>query len=286
MTSPPDPIPCSYRRPRHSEFLHHSRRHPIVIQSPAILEYLEEVHPTPALLPVDPAARAKIRAVASIIRCDIHPLHNVGPLNHLRKAFGRSEQAVADLIATWIGRGLSAAEALLGDEGFCLAPSPRSRTCTSFHSSTRYDGLLCLWMHTRGFAVSKSLRLSRMPSAGLIRQFSQTRSKLLRVGSYKCSRSTLCQVVAAEPWERLATASESVTRQNSCSTSSLTITTRLRRSLTRSSSLTMSGSTLVASFLAAFNARQLDTDVIERNVLTVMDVEDVQEHEHSGVRYQ
>jgi maleylacetoacetate isomerase/maleylpyruvate isomerase len=41
--------------------------------------------------------------VASIIGCDIHPLHNVGPLNHLRKAFGRSEQDVADWIATWMG---------------------------------------------------------------------------------------------------------------------------------------------------------------------------------------
>ena len=58
----------------------------ILIQSPAILEYLEEIYPTPALLPSDPVARAKIRAVASIIGCDVHPLHNVGPLSHLRKA--------------------------------------------------------------------------------------------------------------------------------------------------------------------------------------------------------
>jgi maleylacetoacetate isomerase/maleylpyruvate isomerase len=50
--------------------------------------------------------------------CDIHPLHNVGPLNHLREAFGRSEQDVADWIATWMGQGLAAVEALIGDEGF------------------------------------------------------------------------------------------------------------------------------------------------------------------------
>jgi len=96
----------------------------VLIQSPAILEYLEEAYPTPALLPGDPVARAKVRSVASIIGCDIHPLHNVGPLNHLRKQFGRSEPEVADWIATWIGQGLAAVEALIGDEGFCFGPQP------------------------------------------------------------------------------------------------------------------------------------------------------------------
>jgi maleylacetoacetate isomerase len=96
----------------------------ILIQSPVILEYLEEVYPMPALLPVDPTARARIRAVASVIGCDIHPLHNVGPLNHLRKDFGRSEQEVGDWIATWIRQGFSAVEALIGDEGFCFGPEP------------------------------------------------------------------------------------------------------------------------------------------------------------------
>jgi maleylacetoacetate isomerase/maleylpyruvate isomerase len=66
----------------------------ILVQSPAVLEYLEEIYPTPALLPSDLVARAKIRVVASIIGCDVHPLHNVGPLNHLRKVFGHSEPEV------------------------------------------------------------------------------------------------------------------------------------------------------------------------------------------------
>jgi len=96
----------------------------ILIQSPAILEYLEEVYPTPSLLPGDPAARARVRAVASIIGCDIHPLHNVGPLTHLRKVLGRSEQEVSDWIAAWIGQGLSAVEALIGDQGFCFGSDP------------------------------------------------------------------------------------------------------------------------------------------------------------------
>ena len=96
----------------------------VLPQSPAILEYLEEIYPAPALLPSNPVARAKVRAVASIIGCDIHPLHNVGPLNHLRKAFGGSEKEVADWIATWVGKGLSAVEALIDDHGFCFGPEP------------------------------------------------------------------------------------------------------------------------------------------------------------------
>ena len=96
----------------------------ILIQSPAILEYLEEIYPTPALLPSDPVARAKIRAVASIIGCDVHPLHNVGPLNHLRKVLGHSEPEVAAWIAIWVGQGLSAVEGLIDDKDFCFGPEP------------------------------------------------------------------------------------------------------------------------------------------------------------------
>lgn len=96
----------------------------VLTQSPAILEYLEEVHPDPPLLPGDPVARAKVRAVAATIACDIHPLHNVGPLNHLRGEFGASEEAVARWIGTWIGRGFEAIERLIGDEGFCFGAAP------------------------------------------------------------------------------------------------------------------------------------------------------------------
>lgn len=96
----------------------------VLTQSPAILEYLEEVHPEPALLPADPVRRAQVRAAAAIVGCDIHPLHNVGPLNHLRREFGRSEPEVAGWIARWIGEGFAAIEALIGDEGYCFGPEP------------------------------------------------------------------------------------------------------------------------------------------------------------------
>lgn len=97
----------------------------VLTQSPAIIEYLEEAYPSPPLLPTDPIARAKIRAVAAIIGCDIHALHNIGPLNHLRGAFGRSESEVADWIATWVKEGLAAVEVLIGnDNSFCFGPQP------------------------------------------------------------------------------------------------------------------------------------------------------------------
>jgi maleylacetoacetate isomerase len=96
----------------------------VLTQSPAILEFLEEAFPTPALLPSDPVLRAKVRAVAAIIGCDIHPLHNIGPLNHLRRSFGLSEPEISDWIAKWIGQGLAAVEALIGDSGYCFGPNP------------------------------------------------------------------------------------------------------------------------------------------------------------------
>lgn len=96
----------------------------VLTQSPAILEYLEERYPDPPLLPADPVARAQVRAVAAIVGCDIHPLHNSGPLNHLRRDLGVAEPGVQAWIARWIGDGFGAIEALIGQHGFCFGPEP------------------------------------------------------------------------------------------------------------------------------------------------------------------
>jgi maleylacetoacetate isomerase len=96
----------------------------VLIQSPAILEYLEEVAPEPPLLPADPVQRAKVRGVAALIGCDIHPLNNIAVLGTLRQEFGASEDAVKAWIARWITDGFNTVEALIGDHGYCFGDMP------------------------------------------------------------------------------------------------------------------------------------------------------------------
>ncbi|WP_263143642.1 maleylacetoacetate isomerase [Pseudomonas alcaligenes] len=91
----------------------------LLIQSPAIIEYLEEAFPNPSLLPGDLVARARHRQVAALIGCDIHPLHNVSVLNRLRH-LKVAEEEVSAWIAHWVSEGFSAVEALIGDEGYCF----------------------------------------------------------------------------------------------------------------------------------------------------------------------
>ena len=83
-------------------------------QSLAIIEYLEETHPTPPLLPADPAARAKIRAAALAVACDIHPLNNPRVMNYLRDEMGQSQDAIDGWIRHWIAEGFAALESGAG----------------------------------------------------------------------------------------------------------------------------------------------------------------------------
>ena len=76
----------------------------LLIQSPAIIEYLEERYPQVPLLPEDLAARAHVRGVAAVIGCDVHPLHNVSVLNRLRQS-GHDEPQVTAWISHWISQG-------------------------------------------------------------------------------------------------------------------------------------------------------------------------------------
>lgn len=84
-----------------------------LVQSLAIIEYLDEVHPHPALLPGDPVGRAKVRAVAQIIACDIHPLNNSGTLERLRGAVKADDGAVKEWYRHWVVVGFEAVEALI-----------------------------------------------------------------------------------------------------------------------------------------------------------------------------
>ncbi len=85
----------------------------VLTQSLAIIEYLEEVHREPPLLPADPVERAKVRALAHVIACDIHPLNNVGPLRYLKNELGQEQARIDAWYHRWIVDGFEALEAMI-----------------------------------------------------------------------------------------------------------------------------------------------------------------------------
>ena len=100
----------------------------VLIQSPAIIEWLEERHPEPALLPSSPEARARVRALAAIVGCDIHPINNRRILEYLRNQLHCDEAAINAWCATWISAGFDALEALLAADttrgNYCFGQTP------------------------------------------------------------------------------------------------------------------------------------------------------------------
>ena len=103
----------------------------VVTQSLAILEWLEEAHPAPPLLPADREARAVVRAMAALIACDIHPLGNLRVLNALRSDFAADTEQVNGWIARWTGSGFAALETLVERHGggFAFGDTPTFADC-------------------------------------------------------------------------------------------------------------------------------------------------------------
>ncbi len=100
----------------------------ILIQSPAIIEWLEETYPTPALLPPGLYERARVRALAALVGCDIHPVNNRRILEYLRQQFKADEAAINAWCGQWISAGFDAFEVLLAadpDRGdYCFGGCP------------------------------------------------------------------------------------------------------------------------------------------------------------------
>ncbi len=90
-----------------------------LIQSMAILEYLDETHPEPPFLPAEPVGRARVRGLANIIACDIHPLNNLAVLEYLRHEMKVEKDGVQGWYRNWVGRGFDALEALLAGSAAC-----------------------------------------------------------------------------------------------------------------------------------------------------------------------
>ncbi len=101
-------------------------------QSMAIIEYLDETHPEPALLPADPLGRAQVRALAQSIACEIHPLNNLRVLKYLVKELGAGEEAKNTWYRHWVRSGLEAFErqlAQLPASRFCWGDAPTLADC-------------------------------------------------------------------------------------------------------------------------------------------------------------
>ena len=99
-----------------------------LIQSLPIIEYLDEKHPEPPLLPRDAAGRARVRALAAIVACDIHPLNNLRVLRYLHRSLGQDEAAIEVWYNHWIEEGFRAIEQMLAGDSrtgrFCHGDAP------------------------------------------------------------------------------------------------------------------------------------------------------------------
>lgn len=100
----------------------------LLIQSLPIIEYLDETYPSPPLLPRDAKGRARVRALAAIVACDVHPINNLRVLRYLLQPLGHDEAAVETWYNHWIAEGFGALERLLAGDGqtgrFCHGDTP------------------------------------------------------------------------------------------------------------------------------------------------------------------
>ena len=100
----------------------------VLTQSLAQIEYLDETRPAPPFLPDNPLGRARVRALALTIACDIHPLNNLRVLKHLGSALGQSSEGQNDWYRHWIAEGLGPLERMLADSEatglFCHGDRP------------------------------------------------------------------------------------------------------------------------------------------------------------------
>lgn len=149
----------------------------VLSQSPAILEWLEETFPQPALLPSDPVARAQVRAMAAVVGCDIHPLNNLRVLKAV-KAVGADDAATQGWIAQWIVSGFDALEAMVAKQGrgWCYADTPTLADCyliPQIYSARRfnvdlsaYPNLLAIEARAQAHPAFAAAHPDRQPDAG------------------------------------------------------------------------------------------------------------------------
>jgi maleylacetoacetate isomerase/maleylpyruvate isomerase len=100
----------------------------VLTQSLAIIEWLEESHPVPALLPADRSARARVRSLCQLIACDIHPLNNLRVMQYLESTLNVGQAGREEWYRYWVATGFAALEDALGRDGsrgrFCFGDQP------------------------------------------------------------------------------------------------------------------------------------------------------------------
>jgi maleylacetoacetate isomerase len=146
-------------------------------QSLAIIEYLDEVYPEPRLIPGDAVQRARIRSLAQVVACDIHPLNNLRVLKYLRKDLGLEEAGVNAWARQWIDAGFSTLETMLGNStgqylhgdtvtlaDICLVPQMYNARRVETDLS-RYPGLLALEERLQRVAAFDKARPENQPEA-------------------------------------------------------------------------------------------------------------------------
>lgn len=160
----------------------------VIPQSLAICEYLDEVHPTPALLPGGPRDRATVRGMAMAIACDTHPLNNLSVAAYLRREFGADDAAVQRWTVHWMQRGFAALERWVASaaEGRSVSAASPRRSCfgsqitladvclvPQMYNARRfnvdlaaYPNLVAITRHLEGLPAFANARPEAQPDAG------------------------------------------------------------------------------------------------------------------------
>ena len=104
-----------------------------IAQSLAIIEYLDEAHPEPRLIPRTATGRARVRSLSLLVACEIHPLNNLRALQYLRKQLAQSEEQVSVWYRHWIADGFTKLEAALAGSSetgtYCHGSTPSMADC-------------------------------------------------------------------------------------------------------------------------------------------------------------
>jgi len=150
----------------------------VLTQSPAILEWLEERYPAPALLPTDLSDRAVVRAMAATVACDIHPLNNLRVVQALQRDFGLDAAAVQAWMARWMSDGFAALEVMIArhGRGFAFGDTPTIADCCLVPQAysaerfaidlTPYPQLAAAVERARALPAFQAAHPDRQPDAG------------------------------------------------------------------------------------------------------------------------